>query len=126
MIMMLIFTWRIGRSLSPQRLLKQNINKEKLLEFIDSWINTKILVIGDSILDQFVYFMKPGDSFTFSTLGSYNLNIKIEDDGSVSVSSPGTKSAILLNNEIVSKNGILQFVDKVLLPWLLLKYINTL
>ena len=60
--------------------------------------------------------MKPGDSFTFSTLGSYNLNIKIEDDGSVSISSPSTKSAKLLNKEIVSKNSILQFVDKVLLP----------
>lgn len=79
-------------------------------------ILSHIVPYSSSILDQFVYFMKPGDSFTFSTLGSYNLNIKIEDDGSVSVSSPGTKSAKLLNKEIVSKNGILQFVDKVLLP----------
>ena len=32
---------------------KQNINKKDLIKFVDSWANTKLLVIGDSILDQY-------------------------------------------------------------------------
>ncbi len=32
---------------------KQNIHKKELINFIDSWSNTKLLVIGDSILDQY-------------------------------------------------------------------------
>ena len=32
---------------------KQNINKKELIKFIDSWSKTKLLVIGDSILDQY-------------------------------------------------------------------------
>ena len=32
---------------------KQNINKAELIKFIDSWSKTKLLVIGDSILDQY-------------------------------------------------------------------------
>ena len=32
---------------------KQNINKKELIKFIDSWTKTNLLVIGDSILDQY-------------------------------------------------------------------------
>ena len=32
---------------------RQNINKS-LIEFIDSWVNSRLLVIGDAILDQYV------------------------------------------------------------------------
>jgi len=32
---------------------KQNINKKDLIKFVDSWARTKLLVIGDSILDQY-------------------------------------------------------------------------
>ena len=32
---------------------KQNINKAELIKFIDSWSKTNLLVIGDSILDQY-------------------------------------------------------------------------
>ncbi len=32
---------------------KQNINKKELIKFIESWTKTKLLVIGDSILDQY-------------------------------------------------------------------------
>ena len=32
---------------------RQNITKKSLIEFVDSFVNTKLLVIGDSILDQY-------------------------------------------------------------------------
>lgn len=32
---------------------RQNLKKEELMDFIDSWVNTKLLVVGDTILDQY-------------------------------------------------------------------------
>ena len=32
---------------------RQNINKKELIKYVDSWTKTKLLVIGDSILDQY-------------------------------------------------------------------------
>ena len=32
---------------------KQNIDKRSLIEFVDSFANTKLLVLGDTILDQY-------------------------------------------------------------------------
>lgn len=32
---------------------RQNINRESLIEFVDCFVNTKLLVIGDTILDQY-------------------------------------------------------------------------
>ena len=32
---------------------RQNINKESLIEFVDLFVNTKLLVLGDTILDQY-------------------------------------------------------------------------